>query len=373
MNIVALCEHAPESRVALTPSVAKAYSDLGCTLSIIEKAGDNAGFSDELYIEKGVSSEKAKVALAKADILLSVNPPRKTELKKLSPSSILITQLNDPHQELIQYCLDNSISLINVNNIPRISRAQNMDTLSSQANLAGYKAVLLAVNAYQRAVPMMMTAAGMIHPAKVLILGAGVAGLQAIATAKRLGAEVFAFDVRRAAREQVESLGAEFVEVSDEDLETSGGYAAETSEAYKEKQAKLIDEYAQKADIIITTALIPNRPAPLLIHKETIEKMKPGSIIVDMATARGGNCELSVKDSIVLEHEVEIIGYSNLAGMVAKTASELYAHNLLQIVKLLINTEDKTINLNPDDIIIQNILICHQGESLPFLKEDIKA
>ena len=224
-----------------------------------------------------------------------------------------------------------------MNLIPRISRAQSMDSLSSQANLAGYRAVFEGVNRYNRAVPMMMTAAGMIQPAKVLILGAGVAGLQAIATAKRLGAVVYAFDVRSVAKEQVQSLGAEFIEVSEgQDNETSGGYASETSEAYQRLQAELIDQYAKQADIVVTTALIPGRKAPILLRKKTIEAMKPGSIIVDLATSRGGNCEVSQRDKIIKDKNgVTVVGFSNIAGLVPATASELYANNLVHLLTLL--------------------------------------
>lgn len=242
-----------------------------------------------------------------------------------------------------------------------------MDSLSSQANLAGYKAVLEAVNRFHQVVPMMMTAAGMIKPAKVLILGAGVAGLQAIATAKRLGAVVYAFDVRSAAKEQVESLGAEFIEVaaSDPNLESTGGYAREASEEYKQLQAELIDQYAKSSDIVITTALIPNRPAPRLLYKKTIEQMKPGSIVVDSATSRGGNCELSLRDEVIEHNQVTLIGISNMAGLVPRTASELYANNLLHLIRFLA-PKPPEVEFNPKDEIIQQALLCHEGHYLPF-------
>lgn len=255
-----------------------------------------------------------------------------------------------------------------MNLIPRISRAQSMDSLSSQSNLAGYRAVLEACTQFHRAIPMMMTAAGMIQPAKILILGAGVAGLQAIATAKRLGAVVYAFDVRRAAKEQVESLGAEFIEVSqNEDSETKSGYASEVSDEYKQLQAELIDKYAKLADIVISTALIPGKKAPILLYRKTIEQMKPGSIVVDLATSRGGNCELSMLDKTIKHGEVTIIGLSNMAGLVAATASELYANNLVHLVNLLAPTPPE-LTLNPDDEIIQQATLCHQNQYLPFQK-----
>ncbi len=368
MNIVALCEQKPETRVALTPSVTKQYQTLGHQLFVETGAGERSGFSNETFAAFDVVTNKAKTLLPQADIILTVNAPSKAILKLLQPNTLVITQFENDDQTIVDYCLANNFSLINMKQMPRISRAQNMDTLSSQTNLAGYKAVLVAVNAFQRVVPMMMTAAGMIHPAKVLILGAGVAGLQAIATAKRLGAAVSVFDVRRAAKEQVESLNAEFVEVSEEDIESEGGYAGEASEEYKQKQAELIHMHAQQADIIITTALIPNRPAPMLIQEDTISSMKPGSIIVDMATARGGNCALSKKDKVVEAHGVTIIGYSNLAGMVPTTASELYANNLLQLVKLMSN--EGQITFNPEDAVLQQTLICHQGQLMPFMHEE---
>lgn len=253
-----------------------------------------------------------------------------------------------------------------MNLIPRISRAQSMDSLSSQANLAGYRAVLEGVAHFNRAIPMMMTAAGMIHPAKVLILGAGVAGLQAIATAKRLGAVVYAFDVRRAAKEQVESLGAEFIEVStNEDSETSGGYAREMSDEYKKQQAELIHQYAKQADIVVTTALIPGRPAPVLITKETVNQMKPGSVIVDIATSRGGNCELSQRDEVIHHQGVTLVGYSNLAGFIPATASELYANNVINLLKLLVTSPD-ALTFNAEDDIVKQATLTHEGRYLPF-------
>ena len=371
MNIVTPSEQKPETRVALTPSVVKQYQGIGHQLSIQQGAGDLSGFADQAYQSMNVIVDKPKSVLANANVILTVTPPAKSTLKLLAKNTLIISQFDNDDHTLVDYCMANHLSLINMKQLPRISRAQNMDTLSSQANLSGYKAVLLAVNAYQRVIPMMMTAAGMIHPAKILILGAGVAGLQAIATAKRLGAVVSAFDVRRAAKEQVESLGAEFVEVSDEDVEDQGGYAKEASDAYKQKQAELIHEHAKNADIIITTALIPNRPAPVLIEAETVQAMKPGSIIVDMATSRGGNCQLSVIDKEIEIDGVTIMGYSNLAGMIPATASELYANNLLQLVKLI--SDDGQIKLNEEDAILQHTLICHQGEMMPFMPQEQRA
>jgi NAD(P) transhydrogenase subunit alpha len=307
--------------------------------------------------------------LAKTQILLCINDPAQADLKKLSEHTLIIGAFdNNPESDLIKLCQKNKLSLISMNKIPRTSRAQSMDSLSSQANLAGYRAVFEAALHYKRAIPMMMTAAGMIQPAKVLILGAGVAGLQAIATAKRIGAIIYAFDVRLAAKEQVESLGAEFIAVSEEDADTKSGYASETSDEYKQLQAILIDKYAKMVDIIICTALIPDRKAPLLLHKDTVKQMKAGSVIVDLATARGGNCELSEHDKTIKHGDITIIGNTNISGLVPTTASELYANNLLHLVQLLTQKPGE-ITLNPEDDIVAQSLLCKAGVYLPFQQQ----
>lgn len=368
MIITTLLEKGSETRVAITPNSAKHYIKSGFEVTIEKNVGLAAGFSDHDYQQVGahVSKDRKKL-LEKTNILLCINEPDPKDLQGLPQGALIIGHIeNEPKSALLAWCQKQHISLLSMNLIPRISRAQSMDSLSSQANLAGYRAVLEATNQFHRAIPMMMTAAGMIQPAKVLILGAGVAGLQAIATAKRLGAVVYAFDVRRAAKEQVESLGAEFVEVSQEqDGETKSGYASETSEEYKKLQAELIDQYAQLADIIISTALIPGRKAPILLHKKTIEQMKPGSVVVDLATARGGNCEVSSMDEIIKHGEITIVGLSNMAGLVPTTASDLYANNLVHLINLLASTPAE-FQLNPEDEIIQQAVLCHQGQYLPF-------
>jgi NAD(P) transhydrogenase subunit alpha len=368
MMISTILENSHEPRVAISPASAKSYIKSGFEVGIEKNAGLAAGFSDDDYKKVGVQiiNDKKKL-LEKTKILLCINDPNPKQLEGLPEEALVIGHIdNEPQSKLISWGQKNKISLLSMNLIPRISRAQSMDSLSSQANLAGYRGVLEAVNHFHRAIPMMMTAAGMIQPAKVLVLGAGVAGLQAIATAKRLGAVVYAFDVRRAAKEQVESLGAEFVEVSqDEDSETKGGYASETSEEYKKMQAELIDEYAKLSDIVISTALIPGRKAPLLLHKETVEAMKPGSVIIDLATSRGGNCELSAQDKTIKHGEVTIIGLSNIAGLVPTTASELYATNLMHLINLLAKKPEE-LQLNPEDEIIQQAVLCHDGKYLPF-------
>lgn len=368
MKIAALLETGSETRVAITPHSAKQLIKLGFEVAIEKNSGLASDFSNEEYQLAGAQViDNKKELLKQANILLCVNEANPKELNGLAPNSLIVGPIdNDPDSELLQWSKKNNINLFSMNLIPRISRAQSMDSLSSQANLAGYRAVLEAVTQYHRVIPMMMTAAGMIQPSKVLILGAGVAGLQAIATAKRLGAVVYAFDVRRAAKEQVESLGAEFIEVSmEQDSETKGGYASETSDEYKKLQAELIDQYAKMADIVITTALIPGRKAPVLLSTKTVEQMKPGSIIVDLATSRGGNCEVSVADQIIKHGEVKVIGISNMAGLVPTTASELYANNLVHLINLLASSPPE-LTFNPDDEIIQQSVLCYEGNYLPF-------
>lgn len=369
MLISAMNENSMETRVAITPSTVKQYLKQGFDVCCEQNAGLPSGFSDQAYKEAGASLiADRKTLLEQTDILVTVDEPLKDEIKGLKPNALLIGHIgNNPQSALIKWCLKQRISVYSMNYVPRISRAQSMDSLSSQANLAGYRAVLSAVTHYNRAVPMMMTAAGMIHPAKVLVLGAGVAGLQAIATAKRLGAVVYAFDVRAAAKEQVESLGAEFIEVDKQQTsaESASGYAIEVDESYRHLQAQLIEEYAKKADIIICTALIPDKKAPMLLKTKTLDNMKAGSVIVDLATARGGNCEVSELDSIIKYKEITVIGFSNMAGLVPTTASELYANNLANLIKLFANTTGK-ITINEEDEIIRSGMICHDGQHLPF-------
>ncbi|KTC90598.1 Re/Si-specific NAD(P)(+) transhydrogenase subunit alpha [Fluoribacter dumoffii] len=367
MMIATLLAPDNETRVAITPNSAKHFIKSGFEVAIEKNAGLAAGFKDKDYEQVGVSIQNKKNLLEKANVLLCINEPAPKELDGLSEGALVIGHIdNNPESKLITWCQEKQLTLFSMNLIPRISRAQSMDSLSSQANLAGYRAVLEACSQFHRAIPMMMTAAGMIQPAKVLILGAGVAGLQAIATAKRLGAVVYAFDVRRAAKEQVESLGAEFIEVSqNEDSETKGGYASEMSEEYKKLQAELIDQYAKLADIVISTALIPGKKAPVLLYKKTVEQMKPGSVIVDLATSRGGNCEVSAPDKTIKHGEITVIGFSNMAGLVPTTASELYANNLVHLIDALAPTPPE-ITLNPNDEIIQQAVLCHQNQYLPF-------
>ena len=368
MIIAAMHEPGNETRVGITPTAVKHYIKLGFNVCCEHNAGLLAGFSDLEYEQAGATISKDRKSLLKqTNVLICVNEPSPKELAGLQPHSLLISHIeSELPNDLLNWCCKQQINLFSMNHIPRISRAQNIDSLSSQANLAGYRAVIEAVCHFNRAVPMMMTAAGMIHPAKVLILGAGVAGLQAIATAKRLGAVVYAFDVRAAAKEQVQSLNAEFIEVAQgQDSEAAGGYAKEVSDDYRALQAELIDQYACLADIVICTALIPGKKAPVLLTKKTVEHMKPGAIVVDLATSRGGNCELSVRDKIIEHGQVTLIGYSNMVGLVPATASELYANNVVNLLRLL-TTQPLELSFNQDDEIIRQAMLCHEGSYLPF-------
>jgi NAD(P) transhydrogenase subunit alpha len=302
-----------------------------------------------------------------SDIVLKVRGPEAAELAGLKRGSILVGLLNPYDGAAIEALAQTGVAGFAMEWLPRITRAQAMDVLSSQANIAGYKAVMIGANEYGRFMPMLMTAAGTVKAARVLVMGAGVAGLQAIATAKRLGAVIEAFDVRPAVKEQVESLGAKFVEVpmTDEEkkqAETAGGYAREMSEDYKRRQAELVHERARLADIVITTALIPGRAAPVLIREETVKAMKPGSVIVDLAVEQGGNCPLSEKDRIVVKHGVKIVGLANLPALVAADASSLYARNLLNFLNLLVDPKSGELKLDREDEVIAGALVCIDGQ-----------
>jgi NAD(P) transhydrogenase subunit alpha len=304
---------------------------------------------------------------AQADIVLKVRAPEAAELAGLKRGSILVGLLNPYDAAGIQALAATGVAGFAMEWLPRITRAQAMDVLSSQANIAGYKAVMIAANEYGRFMPMLMTAAGTVKAARVLVMGAGVAGLQAIATAKRLGAVIEAFDVRPAVKEQVESLGAKFVEVAmtDEEkkqAETAGGYAREMSEDYKRRQGELVHERAKAADIVITTALIPGRPAPVLIREETVKAMKPGAVIVDLAVEQGGNCPLTERDKIVVKHGVKLVGLSNLPALVAADASSLYARNLLNFLNLLVDPKSGELKLDREDEVIAGALVCIDGQ-----------
>ncbi|MBL1419465.1 MAG: Re/Si-specific NAD(P)(+) transhydrogenase subunit alpha [Alphaproteobacteria bacterium] len=368
MKIVITAERsADETRVAISPMTVQKYVGLGFDVVIEKDAGLKADFTDQAYIDAGASIEKNLKKLVKdADVLLSVLRPTAEELADLPDTAIVVAML-DPYEgkkELTELTKSGKTSFA-MELMPRISRAQSMDVLSSQSNLAGYKSVLEAASEFGRTFPMMMTAAGTIAPARVFIMGVGVAGLQAIATARRLGAIVTATDVRMATKEQVESLGAEFVMVApdaDDEGETSGGYAKEMSDDYKKRQAELVAGHIKKQDIVITTALIPGRPAPELISKAMIESMGQGSVIVDLATSRGGNTPLSKKDKVIIHKGVKIIGYANLAGRLAQDASNLYSRNLLNFISSLLNEDKSKLEIDWEDDIITGTLLTKGGK-----------
>jgi NAD(P) transhydrogenase subunit alpha len=357
-----------ETRVAATPETVKKITQGGRHTVLVQAgAGAAAHYPDSDYEAAGATIVAgAPEVYSQAQILLKVLGPDISELPMLRPGVILAGLLSGHDGDELEAIARTGVTAFRLESVPRITRAQSMDVLSSQANVAGYKAVIVAADAYDRYMPMLMTAAGTVKAARVLILGAGVAGLQAIATAKRLGAVVEAFDVRPAVKEQVESLGAKFVEVpvsEDEKkaAETAGGYAREMSDDYKRRQAELIDERARAADIIITTALIPGRAAPVLIREETVKGMKPGSVIVDMAVRQGGNCPLSELDKVVVRHGVKIVGYGTLPAMVPTDASAMYARNLLNFVNLLVDPKTGELKLDRADEIIAGAIVCADG------------
>lgn len=359
-----------ENRQALTPDVVKSLVKAGFECQIETGAGVASGFADSLYEKAGALIVADKAALlGDADVLLKVNAPEIGEVQLLKEGAVTISFLYAyTVPELVQALLAKKISAFAMDAVPRISRAQKMDALSSQANLAGYKSVILGANALGKIFPLMMTAAGTITPARVLIFGAGVAGLQAVATAKRLGAVVEVTDVRPETKEQVESLGGRFLEVKSEGVQTEGGYAKEVSQEYLQKQKELISKHISEADIVITTALVIGKKAPMLVSEEMVKSMKHGSVIIDMAVESGGNCALSELDKTVVKHGVTIIGESNLPSLVAVNASELYAKN---ISTLLLHLADKDgFKWDMEEDITKGCLITHKGELVhSFTKE----
>ena len=358
-----------EKRVAATPETVKKITVTGHHKVLVQSgAGVAASIPDSEFAASGASIVGSAAEMyAQSEIVLKVRGPEAPELAMMRNDGVLIGLLAPQQASQIEAYAKHGLTAFAMELLPRISRAQNMDVLSSQANIGGYKAVVLAADTYQRFFPMLMTAAGTVKAARALVLGAGVAGLQAIATAKRLGCVVEAFDVRPAVKEQVASLGAKFVEVllSEEEkkqAETAGGYAREMSEDYKRRQAELIHERAIASDIVITTALIPGRPAPVLVKEDTVKAMKPGSVIVDMAVEAGGNCPLSELDKIVVKYGVTIIGIANLPALVAADASALYARNLLNFLNLMLDAKTGALNINREDEIIAGSLVCMNGE-----------
>lgn len=374
MKLAVLKERRPyETRVAATPETVKKLIALGFEVSVEKGAGDVSHYPDGAYEAAGAKiGSTPQKTLEGARVVLKVQAPMtkkdggEDEVKSM-PEGALLLGILQPHTklDLLEEYNKRKVTSFSLELLPRISRAQAMDVLSSQSNIAGYRAVIEAANTFERAFPMMMTAAGTIAPARVLILGAGVAGLQAVATAKRLGAIVNVFDVRAAAKEQVESLGGTFVEVeAQESGEASGGYAKEMSDDYKARQAAKIKEVLQKSDIAITTALIPGRPAPRLLTADMVEGMKPGSVIVDLAVESGGNCEGSVFGEIVEKNGVKIVGYANMPGRIPTDASALYARNLLNLLALCVDKDSKSLKIDWNDEIIQAIALTHEGKTL---------
>lgn len=365
-----------EYRVAITPAIVKKLAQHHIDICVETNAGISAGLSDAAYQAEGATIvETASECLSGADILLTVRPPAKEALATLPEKTIIIGMLS-PYErdDLLPAYSEKEVTTFALELLPRISRAQSMDVLSSQSNLAGYRAVIDAVSLMTKATPMMMTAAGTVAPAKALILGAGVAGLQAIATAKRLGTVVSAFDVRPAVKEQVESLGGKFIEVKEEELEkaeTKGGYAKEMSEEYKRKQRALIHETLKTQDFAITTALIPGKPAPTLITEEMVKDMKPGSVIIDLAASHGGNCPLTEPDEIVEYNGVRIVGFTNLPARVATDASQLYARNLYNFITTLLLDEHSHLHIQWEDELVTGCLLTKEGRLVhPQFKEE---
>ena len=349
-----------EKRVAITPDVAKKYLNLGFELYLSENYGSHLGINDSLYKEVGVNFIKDDKDLANnSDVLVQLNIPDDNKLSYLKEGQSIIGVL-DPYsnKEKLNNLTKKKINLFSLELLPRITRAQSMDILSSQANLAGYKAVIESFAKFEKAIPMMMTAAGTVPAAKVLVVGAGDAGLQAIATAKRMGAIVFATDVRMASKEQVESLGGKFLSVEGvENLETEGGYAKETSDDFKKKQEELLSETLKKIDIVICTALIPGKKAPVILKENMINNMQSGSIIYDLAAVQGGNTAFTEKDKIVNKNGVKIMGDKNILNKLPISSSSLYAKNVYNFVENLYDKKNKKININLEDEIINKTLL----------------
>jgi H+-translocating NAD(P) transhydrogenase subunit alpha len=364
MKVAVVAESDPgEPRVAATPETVKKMIALGAEVAVEPGAGKKSGILDSDYTAAGASVSAE--ALNGADIVLQVRRPEPPELSRLKKGTIVIA-IMDPygHDSALRAMADAGIVAFAMELLPRITRAQVMDVLSSQANLAGYRAVIDGAAEFGRALPMMMTAAGTVPAAKVFVMGAGVAGLQAIATARRLGAIVTATDVRPAAKEQVESLGAKFIAVEDEEFkaaETAGGYAKEMSKEYQAKQAALVADHIKKQDIVITTALIPGRPAPRLVTKEMVAAMRPGSVVVDLAVERGGNVEGASADGVAEAAGVKIVGYRNVPGRLAATASSLYAKNIFAFLEILIDKKNKKLAVNWDDDIVKATALTRDG------------
>jgi NAD(P) transhydrogenase subunit alpha len=371
MVIGLLKEKSPEKRVALLPEGIAVLKSQKSQVLVEHEAGKSAWFSDDLYKESGATFATTDEIIQSAGLLLCINIPEKKLRDLFKPGTAIVATFNPlTNKDIVKELKEKGITSFSLDTIPRNSRAQAMDVLSSMATVAGYRAILDAAFHLPSFFPMFMSAAGTIKPAKVLVLGAGVAGLQAIATARKLGAVVEAFDVRSAVKEEVQSLGAKFVEVEGAiDDKTAGGYAVEQTEEFKQKQSQLIQDHAIKSDVVICTAQIPGRTAPVLLKKESLEKMKPGSVIVDLAASSGGNCEMTENNKTIEYHGVTIIGNSAYAADMSIDASRMYGKNLINFLKLLIDNEGN-LNLNFEDEIIKESCITHNGE---IINEKVKS
>lgn len=366
-----LKESGSEKRVALLPEAVSTLVKMSVRILVEENAGARAWFSDADYLSAGAEVTSKTEVLRQSQVLVRINPPAQDEIDALNKGQVLLAVLNPYfNADLITTLAKKEITSFSMDVIPRTTRAQSMDILSSMATVAGYKAVLTVANTLPKFFPMFMTAAGTITPAKVLILGAGVAGLQAIATSRKLGAVVEVFDVRAAVKEEVVGLGGKFVEVEGAiDDKSAGGYAVEQSEEFKKRQAQAVHDHAVKADAIICTAQIPGKRAPLLIHKATVEAMKPGSVIIDLAASTGGNCELSQNDQMIVHKGVTIIGNSSLAVDMPSDASKMFGKNVINFLKLMISPKGE-FNLNWEDDIVKGTCVTHNGE---IVHERVKA
>ena len=363
MKIGILKESAGENRVAMLPDSVKALVDLKVTVLVEKGAGAPASTPDPLYEEAGAKIASRVDVIKESDLIVMVNGPEAAEVKKLGKGKVVVAGVNPlTNHDLVNTYADAEVTLFSLDVIPRTTRAQAMDILSSQATVAGYKAVLDAASRLSGFLPMFMSAAGTIKPSKVLVLGAGVAGLQAIATARKLGAVVHAFDVRSAVKEEVESLGAKFIEVEGaKDDAAAGGYAVEQTDEFKERQKQMVHEFCVKSDIVICTAQIPGRTAPLLVTKASVKAMAPGSVIIDLAASTGGNCELTKNDEVVVEHGVIIVGESNYPSDMPKDSSQMFGKNMLNFLKLLID-EEGGMNLNMEDELVSGTLVTQDKE-----------
>ena len=359
MIIGSILENKKDKRIAITPEIVKKYVSLGFEISLVKNYGSHLGFSDNEFHDVGVKFKDEKEIVKNSNIITQLGVLSDEKLSMMSEKQVLIGVLNPyDNKDKLQTLVKKKVDIFSLELLPRITRAQSMDILSSQANLAGYKAVIESFANFEKAIPMMMTAAGTIPAAKVLVVGAGVAGLQAVATAKRMGAIVFGTDVRMASKEQVESLGGKFLTVEgSENLETEGGYAKEASEDFKKKQEELLAETLKKIDIVICTALIPGKKAPLIIKDYMISNMQPGSVIYDLASVQGGNTAFTEADKTVEKDGVKIMGESNILNKLPISASNLYAKNVFNFIENLYDKEQKKLNINLEDEIISKTLI----------------